>query len=76
MIHLKRDGSARACDLFWRPLDNDRRLQSLNDWYGIGVLRGLDVDLIDGRRCCWFAGKTASQSSYLQGIRDGRALRA
>lgn len=75
---LHREGHAKSDYGLWRPDHPDRRLQSLQDWYGAGVLYGLTGEslLVVFPKVNWFCGKMAAEASYLQGIRDGRKLRA
>lgn len=64
---------------FWRPDHLELVDQSLNDWYSWGVLVGLGIEepITDAvaTRCFTYAGKGACHSQYLQGIRDGRAMK-
>jgi hypothetical protein len=74
-VNLKRHGSANKTRLLWRPDHPERKLQSLNDWYGFGFLLGVTGSNAHGLTMNWFCGKVAAQASYMQGYRDGRSIR-
>lgn len=60
-------------------LVEDLQALSVNDWYGWGVLVGLGLEqpMADAeiRRAWTYGGRSACHNSYLQGIRDGRAMK-
>lgn len=63
---------------FSRPASPEIELQSLNDWYGYGVLRGLGMetrpadDILRGAPT--YAGKGPCHEQYLRGIEYGRDM--
>ena len=57
----------------WRPAHPERKLLSIQDWYGFGVLDGLTESNTYGWQYC---GKTACDDQYFRGIRDGQNIAA
>jgi hypothetical protein len=66
----------------WRPRsdgDADQlRALAINDWYGAGVLRALDVPgykLPELTGVPLYCPRGAAENQYMAGVRDGRQLR-
>lgn len=73
-MKLQRQGGANRANQLWRPDHPDRRLQSMNDWYGLGVLTALTGERSPAGSYNWYCGKTAAESCFRAGYRYGRQM--
>lgn len=61
--------------LLYRPKGGDRVLQSIHDWYGLGILFTLvGSQPRQGARIYWYCGESAAMDQFKRGARYGRLL--